>query len=203
MAKAIIGAVQVIDDKIAREAKAQVRAIQSERIAAGRKFRKPEEMPKKYHPDPAANTKLLDLCSRTEYSWQLGAAEHFAQLEAAERGVPEVTSDDFFARVKPSDNFHRWAADGFDADYRGDAFDAPDIGRATSQGIGGNRVRESGSVFGSVGGGFAAPPNAAFGGSSGGVFGGGAGQARPASFGAGLGVAGSSTGAGGFKFGKS
>ncbi len=200
MAKSIIGAVQVIDDKIAREAKAQVRKIQSERIAAGRKFRKPEEMPKKYHPDPAASVKLLDLCSRTEYSWQLGAAEHFAQLEAAERGVQEETANDFFGRVKPSDNFHRWAADGFDADYRGDAFDAPDIGRTTAQGIGGNRDGGSGSGFGGAGGGFSAAPNA-FGG-SGGAFGGGAVQAKPA-FGAGFGVAGGSSGAGGFKFGKS
>lgn len=195
MAKSIISAVQVIDDKIAREAKAEVRKIQSERIAAGRKFRKPEEMPKKYHPDPAANTELLDLCSRTEYSWQLGAAEHFAQLEA---GVKEEATDDFFGRVKPSDNFHRWAADGFDADYRGDAFDAPDVGRATSQGIGVNRGG-SGFAFGGASGGFSAPPNAAFGG-RGGAFGGSGGA-----FGGGpvFGAGGGTRTAGGFKFGKS
>lgn len=182
MAKSIIGAVQAIDDKIAREARVEVRKIQKERIAAGRKFRKPEEMPKKYHPTPAADKQLVDLCSRAEYSWQLGTAEHFAKLEAIEGGTKE-TADDFFGRVKPDDTFHRWAADGFDADYRGDAFDAPDVGRAVSQGIGVRSERAGGNGWG-LGSGASSPPR---------------GGSWPASSPGGGGLR---SGAGGFKFGK-
>ena len=157
LAKSIIGAVQVVDHKIAREAKAQVRQIQRERVAAGRKFRKPEEMPKKYHPDPAANAKLLDLCTRAEYSWQLGAAEHFAKLEAAERGVKQETADDFFARATAGDTVPRWAADGFGAEI----------------GVGGGRVGGSGSAAAGGGTAFSAPPRSVFGGRG---FGGGLGS---------------------------
>jgi uncharacterized membrane protein YgcG len=218
MVKSIIKTVQVFDDKVAREAKAQVRKIQSERIAAGRKFRKPEDMPAKYRPKPAADAKLLDLCSRAEYSWQLGAAEHFAQLAAGERGeVKPANADDFFGRVKGSDNSQqRWAADGF--------ADAPDGGRAPAQGrpsaFGGGGGGGFGGGFGGggggVGGGGGAPsppresrPSSGFGGGGrassafGGGGGGGSGGTSAFGGGGGGGSRPGAAGSGGFSFGQS
>eukprot|EP01045_Picozoa_sp_COSAG04_P012146 COSAG04_NODE_808_length_10146_cov_19.381905_4_plen_298_part_00 len=105
LAKQVIAAVRAEDERVSREAKIKLRAMQKERVASGRAARPAAELPPSLQPKPAVSLELIDLVQRAEQSWELGAAERFASGGKAggppgpRKSKPEGAAE-FFGRAR-------------------------------------------------------------------------------------------------------